>query len=138
MTAPSRLEKPVTQLAAAANVRAREQLPARRETRVVAGGAHDRLHRADDDARLSVEPLHEVIAAQRDDVSMVARESRELGLQRPPEPFLRPEESSGQISVLFEMSPGGDHHQRRVTQSSDPARERLTGPQVDAFDNGLE
>jgi hypothetical protein len=40
-------------LAAEANVGAAEQTLARRKTRVVAGGADDRLHRADDDGRLA-------------------------------------------------------------------------------------
>jgi hypothetical protein len=37
----------------AANVGAAEQTPARREGRVVAGGADDRLHCPDDDGRLA-------------------------------------------------------------------------------------
>jgi hypothetical protein len=37
---------------------------------VVAGGADDRLHRAHDDAGLPVGSLHEVTAAQRNDVQI--------------------------------------------------------------------
>jgi hypothetical protein len=80
-------------LAAAVNVGAPKQSPARRKLRVVAGGSHDRVYRADDDAGLSVELLHEVIAAQCDDVSVVAGQGGELGLHRVPQPFLRVKQS---------------------------------------------
>ena len=53
--------------------------------RVVAGGAHDRLHGADDDAGLSVEALDEVVAAQRDDVDVVAGQRGEFVLHRAPQ-----------------------------------------------------
>jgi hypothetical protein len=56
---------------------------------VVAGGADDRLHRADDDVGPPVDPLvsvreapdlDPVIAAQRDDVQLVAGQPGELVL----------------------------------------------------------
>jgi hypothetical protein len=50
---------------------------------VVAGGAHDRPHRADDDIGLSV--LYGVAAAKRDDVDVVGGERGQLVLPRRPE-----------------------------------------------------
>jgi hypothetical protein len=50
-------------LAAAPNVGAAEQLPARRNVRVLAGGVDNGFYRADDDVWLSVDALDEVIAA---------------------------------------------------------------------------
>jgi hypothetical protein len=50
-------------LAAAPNVGAAEQLPARRKVRVLAGGVDNGFYRADDDVWLSVDALDEVIAA---------------------------------------------------------------------------
>jgi hypothetical protein len=43
-------------------------------------------YRADDDARLSVDALHEVIAAASDDVHVVAGQSGKLVLHRLPLP----------------------------------------------------
>ena len=59
-------------LAAAANLGAAVEPRAWRKGRVVARGADDRVDRADDDLRLSVDALDEVIAAPRDDVHVVA------------------------------------------------------------------
>ena len=69
------------ELAEAADVRAREQTRARRKTRIVAMRAHDGRHGADDDPRLLVRVHYDVLAAQPDDVNLVARQPCELGMQ---------------------------------------------------------
>jgi hypothetical protein len=52
---------------------------------VVAGGADDCLDGADDDVWLSVEALDEVVAAQGNDVQMVAGQRGEFVLHRCPQ-----------------------------------------------------
>jgi hypothetical protein len=47
---------------------------------VIAGGADDRLDGTDDHVWLSVEALHEVVAAQGNDVQMVAGQRGEFVL----------------------------------------------------------
>jgi hypothetical protein len=85
--------------------------------------ADDSPHRADDDVGLPVDPLipavkrNPVIAAQRDDVHVVAGQRGELVLHRHSQPVQRPRQRWRHTSGVGIVCPGRDDCQRRVTSA---------------------
>jgi hypothetical protein len=123
-------------VAAAANVGPAEQAPTGLEVSVVAYGADHRPHRADDHARLPVDPLEEMIAAPRDDVHVVAGQRGELVVHRRPLAVQGPGKARRHAPPLVVVPAGRDDRQRSVTQAQDAASERLAGAEVDAVAHG--
>ena len=101
-------------LAEAADVGAGEQTSAWRELCVVVDGAHDGLDRVDGDVWLLV--LDEVVAAQRDDMGVIGRESCQFGLHGAPESLREAVESRRGARELVALVGGGDDDRRRVTE----------------------
>jgi hypothetical protein len=106
---------------------------------VVPGRAHDRLDGADDDIWLPLGRLDEVVAAQRDDVDMIAGERGELVLHRRPQSVQGARQVRGNHpSPLLLMAAGRDDHQWRITEGPHAIGERLAGGEVDPLLHATE